>query len=212
MRKLASVQRIKALDPISGADAIERATVLGWQLVVKKGEFKVGELCVYCEVDCLMPDDPKFEFLRPRGMRIKTVRLRGQISQGICFSLSILPEGFDIREDTDCTIALGITKYEPPIPACLNGIAKGAFPSFIPKTDEPRVQILQDLLDQYKGEACFVSEKVDGSSATFYVNNGEFGACTRNFELVEDPENTIWKIARELDIENKLRATGINIA
>ena len=212
MRKLASVQRIKTLDPIAGADAIERATVLGWQLVVKKGEFKVGELCVYCEVDCVMPDAPGFEFLKSRGMRIKTVRLRGQISQGICFPLSVLPGGFDVQEDADCTSVLGIAKYEPPIPACLNGIAKGGFPSFIPKTDEPRVQILQDLLDRYKGEVCYVSEKVDGSSATFHVNNEEFGACTRNLELVEDPENTIWKIARELDIESKLRATGINIA
>ena len=176
MRKLASVQRIKALDPIAGADAIERATVLGWHLVVKKGEFKVGELCVYCEVDCLMPDDPSFEFLKARGMRIKTIKLRGQISQGICFPLSILPAGFDIQEDADCTAVLGITKYEPPIPACLNGIAKGAFPSFIPKTDEMRVQILQDLLDRYKGEGCYVSEKVDGSSATFYVHNQD-----RNF-------------------------------
>jgi len=212
MRKLASIQRIKALDPIAGADAIERATVLGWQLVVKKGEFKVDELCVYCEVDCLMPDDPKFEFLKPRGMRIKTVRLRGQISQGICFPLSILPGGFDIQEDADCASVLGITKYEPPIPACLSGIAKGAFPSFIPKTDEPRVQILQDLLNRYQGEVCFVSEKVDGSSATFYIHNKEFGVCTRNLELVEDPENTIWKIARELDIEKKLRTMGMNIA
>jgi len=167
-----------------------------------------------------MPDDPRFEFLKPRGMRIKTVRLRGQISQGICFPLSILSDGFDIQEDADCTIALGITKYESPIPACLNGIAKGSIPSFIPKTDETRVQILQDLLDRYKGEACYVSEKMDGSSVTFYVNgstsspliNKEFGVCTRNFELVEGPENTIWRIARELDIESKLRATGINIA
>jgi len=212
MRKLASIQRIKALDPIAGADAIERATVLGWQLVVKKGEFKVGELCVYCEVDCLMPDEPNFEFLKPRGMRIKTVRLRGQISQGICFPLSILPVGFDVQEDVDCTTVLGITKYEPPIPACLNGVAKGAFPSFIPKTDETRVQVLQNLLDQYKGEACYVTEKLDGSSVTFYVNNREFGVCTRNLELVEDPENTIWKIARELDISDKLRAIGMNIA
>ena len=212
MRKLASIQKIKALDPIAGADAIERATVLGWQLVAKKGEFRAGELIVYCEVDCMMPDDPNFIFLKPRGMRIKTIRLRGQISQGICFSLSILPEGFDIREDADCTAALGITKYEPPIPACLNGIAKGGVPSFIPKTDEPRVQVLQDVLDRHKGEMCYVAEKLDGSSVTFYVNNKEFGACTRNLELVEDPENTIWKIARELDIENKLRAAGINAA
>ena len=212
MRKLASIQKIKALDPIVGADAIERATVLGWQLVVKKGEFKVGDLCVYCEVDCMMPDDPTFVFLKPRGMRIKTVRLRGQISQGICFPLSILPEGFDIQEDVDCTMALGITKYEAPIPACLNGIAKGNLPSFIPKTDETRVQVLQDVLDRYKGEMCYVAEKLDGSSVAFYVNNKEFGVCTRNLELVEHPENTIWKIARELDIENKLRAMGINVA
>jgi len=212
MRKLASIQKIKALDPIEGADAIERATILGWQLVVKKGEFKVGELCVYCEVDCLMPDDPRFEFLKPRGMRIKTIRLRGQISQGICFPLSILPVSFNIQEDVDCTEVLGIQKYEPPIPACLSGIAKGPFPSFIPKTDEPRVQILQEMLDRYKGQDCYISEKIDGSSATFYVHNQQFGVCTRNFELMEDPENTIWKIARELDIEKKLRSTGINVA
>ena len=212
MRQLASLQRIKALDPIPGADAIERATVLGWQLVVKKGEFKVGELSVYCEVDCMMPDDPKFQFLKARGMRIKTVRLRGQISQGICFPLSILPDGFDIQEGADCTEALGITKYEPPIPACLNGIAKGGIPSFIPKTDETRVQVLQETLDRYQGERCYVTEKLDGSSVTFYVHDKNFGVCTRNLELVEDSENTIWRIARELDIENKLRATGINMA
>lgn len=212
MRQLASIQRIKALEAIAGADAIERATVLGWQLVVKKGEFKADELAVYCEVDCLMPDDPRFMFLKPRGMRIKTVKLRGQISQGICFPLSILPPGFDIKEGADCTLALGITKYEPPVPACLNGIAKGPFPSLIPKTDEPRVQILQETLDRYQGETCYVTEKLDGSSATFYVHDNNFGACTRNFELVEDSENTIWKIARELDIENKIRGAGINMA
>ena len=211
MRNLSSIQKIKALDPIAGADAIDRATVLGWQLVVKKGEFKVGELCVYCEVDCLMPDDQKFEFLKPRGMRIRTVKLRGQISQGICFPLSILPDGFNIQEGTDCTEVLGITKYEPPIPASLSGIAKGIFPSFIPKTDETRVQVLQELLDQYKGEECYVTEKLDGSSATIFLNN-TFGVCTRNFELLEDPENTIWKIARELDIEGKLRSANKNIA
>ncbi|PIW58050.1 MAG: RNA ligase (ATP), partial [Candidatus Omnitrophica bacterium CG12_big_fil_rev_8_21_14_0_65_50_5] len=142
----------------------------------------------------------------------KTVRLRGQISQGICFPLSILPDGFDIQEGADCTEALGITKYEPPIPACLNGIAKGGIPSFIPKTDETRVQVLQETLDRYQGERCYVTEKLDGSSVTFYVHDKNFGVCTRNLELVEDSENTIWRIARELDIENKLRATGINMA
>ena len=212
MRKLASIQKIKALDPIEGADVIEKATVLGWNLVVKKNEFKVGDLCVYCEIDCLMPSVPEFEFLKPRKMRIRTVRLRGQISQGICFPLSILPTNFEIAEDADCTEALGIIKYEPPIPACLSGIMKGKFPSFIPKTDETRVQVMQKVLDKYKNEKCYVTEKLDGSSATYYINNGEFGVCSRNMELLEDAENSFWKVARALDIENKLRSLNGNYA
>ncbi|MBA4410755.1 MAG: RNA ligase (ATP) [Odoribacter sp.] len=212
MRKLASIQTIKALEPIEGADAIEKATVLGWQLVVKKNDFKVGDKVVYCEIDSLMPDRPEFEFLKPRGMRIRTIRLRGQISQGICFPLSILPPDFEVAEDADCTEVLGISKYEPPIPACLSGIMKGKFPSFIPKTDETRVQVIQKLLDKYKGEKCYVTEKVDGSSGTYYINNGEFGVCSRNLELLEDDENSFWKVARELDIENKLRSLNGNFA
>lgn len=212
MRKLASIQKIKALDPIEGADAIEKATVLGWQLVVKKGEFQVGDLIVYCEIDSLMPEKPAFEFLKARGMRIRTVRLRGQISQGICFPLSVLPADFEVTEDADCTDVLGITKYEPPMPACLSGVAKGKFPSFIPKTDETRVQILQDVLDKFKGIKCYITEKLDGSSTTYYVKDNEFGVCSRNLELVEDAENSLWKIAREMDIEAKLRSLGKNIA
>jgi RNA ligase (TIGR02306 family) len=212
MRKLASIQKVKALDPIEGADAIERTTVLGWQLVVKKGEFKLGDLIVYCEIDSLMPDVPHFKFLKPRGMRIKTIRLRGQISQGICFPLSILPLDFKVEEDADCSEALGIIKYEPPVPANLLGIAKGKFPSFIPKTDETRVQVLQELLDKYKGEKCYITEKLDGSSATYFIKDGEFGVCSRNLELLEDAENSMWKFAREHDLENKLRALNKNIA
>lgn len=212
MRKLASIQRIKALEPIENADAIEKATVLGWQLVVKKGEYRVGDLVVYCEIDCIMPDKPEFEFLKPRGMRVRTIRLRGQVSQGICFPLSILPTNFKIEEDADCTDVLGIEKYEPPMPACLSGIAKGKFPSFVPKTDETRVQVLQHVLDKYKGEKCYVTEKVDGSSGTYFINSGEFGVCSRNLELLEDEENSFWKIARDLDLETKLRSLNGNFA
>jgi len=212
MRKLASIQSIKTLEAIEGADAIEKATVLGWQLVVKKGEFQVGDLCVYCEIDSLMPDRSEFEFLRPRGMRIKTIRLRGQVSQGICLPLSILPAGISLEENTDCTEVLGITKYETAIPACLRGVVKGKFPTFIPKTDETRVQVLQKLLSKYKGEKCYISEKLDGSSATFYLNNNEFGVCSRNLELLEDAANSFWKVARQMDIESKLRAQNGNFA
>lgn len=78
MRTLASIQRIDALEPIAGADQIEKAKILGWELVVKKNEFKVGDLCIYCEIDSVLPEKPEFEFLRPRKFRVKTIRLRGK--------------------------------------------------------------------------------------------------------------------------------------
>ncbi len=212
MRKLASIQKILSLQPIEGADAIEKATVLGWHLVVKKGEYQVGDLAVYVEIDSIMPNRPEFEFLRARNMRIRTIRLKGQISQGICFPLSFLSPDFKVEEDADCTEVFGVTKYEPPIPAFLEGIVKGRFPSYIPKTDETRVQVLQEVLDKYKGTTCYITEKIDGSSATYFVYNGEFGVCTRNQELLEDEENSFWKVARHLDIENKLRSIQGNYA
>jgi len=90
-RSLATIQRIVGLDAIPGADAIEVAQILGWHVVVKKGEFKVGDLCVYIQVGSVLPDRPEFDFLRKADFRIKTIKLRKQISQGIAFPLSILP-------------------------------------------------------------------------------------------------------------------------
>jgi RNA ligase (TIGR02306 family) len=173
------------------------------QLVVKKGEFSVGEACVYCEIDSVFPDLEPFAFLKPRGMCIRTVRLRGQISQGICFPLSILPEGCPTEEGTNVTDALGIVKYEPILPASLSGMAKGLFPSFIPKTDETRVQFLQELLNKYEGEPCYVAEKLDGSSVTYFLKDGEFGVCSPNLELLETVGNTFWMVARKMNMENK---------
>ncbi len=122
-RKLASVQVIRSLEKIEGADKIMKATVLGWELVVLKDEFLVGDKCVYCEVDSILPEKKEFEFLRSKKFRIKTIRLRGQISQGICFSLNVIPEmqkfyvpgiGYDLcDEGDDVTKLLGVRKYDP---------------------------------------------------------------------------------------------------
>lgn len=212
MRKLASIQKIKEIKAIEGADAIEKAYVLGWQLVIRKGEFSVGDLCVYCEIDSVMPDKPEFEFVRARSNRIKTVKLRGQISQGICFPLSILPEALEVQEDMDVTEVLGITKFEPPIPANLAAEIKGLFPSFIPKTDETRVQVLESLLEEYEGTSCYITEKLDGSSATFYLKDGEFGVCSRNLDLLYNESNSMWKFAIENQLEEKLKKLNRNIA
>lgn len=89
-RKLAHIEVITALNPIQGADKIEVADVLGWKCVVKKGEFKVGEKIVYIEVDSVMPAIPEFEFLKERNYRIKTIKLKGQVSMGLVLPLSIL--------------------------------------------------------------------------------------------------------------------------
>ena len=154
MRKLASIQTVNAVEPIVNADAIEKIRVLGWWVVVKKGEHQPGDKLVYCEIDSLLPERPEFEFLRsssfksaqtdasgnevlPPGFRIKTIRLRGQVSQGICFPLSILPPGAPIEEGADVTEMLGVLKWEPPLAIGLGG--KGAVP-WLPAEDrrDPR--------------------------------------------------------------------------
>jgi RNA ligase (TIGR02306 family) len=210
-RKLATIQRILNIEPIVNADAIEKATILGWQCVVKKGELKIGDQCIYCEIDSIMPDKVEFEFLRPRKMRVRTIRLRGVISQGLALPLSYLPSG--VYEDgQEVTEEMGITFYQPPIPENLKGLVKGPFPAFMPKTDETRVQVLQGVLDRHKGSICYVTEKVDGTSATYYLRDGVFGVCSRNMELLESEGNLYWKMARTLDIEKKLSRYGKNIA
>lgn len=227
MRKLASIQKILDLHPIPNADAIEVATILGWHVVVKKNEFKVGDLVVYIEVDSLLPIREEWAFLQSGGIknmiqegkeytgyRLKTVKLRGQISQGICFPLTILPDNLihedeDITDDAltgrDVTEALGIIKYEIPIPAQLAGKMRGNFPGFIPKTDEPRIQNFPKLLDSYQGIPFYVTEKIDGSSVTFTIKNEEFHVCSRNIDLLDDGVNSIWKLAKEMKIEETLQ-------
>lgn len=113
MRKLASIREISAIHPIPGADRIEVAQVDGWECVVQKGEFQVGQHIVYVEVDSIVPEVPEFEFLRPRKFRVRTIKLRGQVSQGLVLPLSILPDGAPCDLGDDVTEVLHITKYDP---------------------------------------------------------------------------------------------------
>ena len=110
MRKLASVQKILELNPIEGKDRIVLATVLGWHVIVQKEEYKVEDLCIYCEPDSLMPEKPEFEFLRSKKYKIKVMKMAGVLSEGICFPLSILPEKEQklAHEGMDVTDILGV--------------------------------------------------------------------------------------------------------
>lgn len=225
-RKLATLRRIKKLIPIEGADAIELALVDGWQVVVAKNVgYRQGDLVIYCEIDSFLPIREEFEFLRRtsykkmadrEGFLLKTIRLRGQISQGLILPITVLGDNTSgLYEGMDVTEKLGIVKYEAPIPASLQGKVKGSFPSFIPKTDEERVQNLEKEFNELKFSSkhqLYVTEKLDGSSYTAYFNRGQFGVCSRNLELLETEDNTYWKVTRDLKIEEKLRSLGRNIS
>lgn len=176
MRHLATIREIASLRPIAGADRIEVAQVDGWECVVQKGEFHTGEHIVYIEVDSIVPERPEFEFLRDRKFRVRTIKLRGQVSQGLVLPLSILPNGTPAILGADVTDALGIKKYDPeaqqeaqlltkqpqkPQSAIARFLMrfkwyrklfmkpkrKGGFPDWIVKTDETRIQNLTTLFE-----------------------------------------------------------------
>lgn len=113
-RKLASIKQVKDLKPIENRDRIELAIIDGWQVIVKKDEFKIGDKVIYIEVDSILPEKEEFEFLRKKKFRIKTMKMAGTLSQGICFPLSVLsndPGKYTLEQEV--TEELGITKYDP---------------------------------------------------------------------------------------------------
>ena len=199
MRKLASVRKIDEIRAIEGADAIECAVIGGWTVVVKKGEVKPGDLAVYFEIDSFLPIRPEFEFLRKgcyknvnglgEGFRLRTIKLRGQISQGLILPLNILIEPENRFEGEDLTEELGVIKYEPPIPDQLSGMARSNFPSFVRKTDQERCQNLENEIFVDNADSEYeVTLKLDGSSITIYHNTGTVGVCSRNLDLQLDQE------------------------
>lgn len=203
MRKLASIQVIRNIEPIKNAEKIELAHVLGWQVVIKKNEFQIGDKCIYFEIDAVLPKTEWSEFMAPRNYRVKTIKLRKTLSQGLIMPLDILtlpPEIY--KEGYDVTEALNVKKHE--VEFFQRGLTIGSFPSFIPKTDETRIQAYPELLDQIKGIRCYSTVKLDGTSATFARFNGEFIACSRNCRLSLDNDSPYSKIAHLYNLENQL--------
>ena len=229
MRKLVTLRKVLKLLPIEGADVIELAKVDGWQCVVKKGEFEEEDWGIYFEIDSMIPHkdwcDHLFKNQKDidRGfLRIKSIRLRGQLSQGLMLPLPLLL-------DTDLTEAIGVYKYEPPVPEDMS--AKSRFPSFISKTDEERIQNIVSLLPEYSKKLVYKTEKLEGSSITMHCvrnetdNGWEYGVSSRNlelklfdewkdldspvddFKLVQIPvENKFVSTARNMGIEEKMKA------
>lgn len=256
-RQLATVQKIRKLSSIVGADRIECAEILGWECVVTKEDFKEGDLCIYFEIDSQLPINPIFDFMANRHYRVKTAKFKKQISQGLAMPLTVLDHFIKnsaynktpvFKEGMDVTEIIGVTKHDPrpedsnpttnkkngPI---LNYLLKyspfravykvvvpkktsGNFPSFINKTDETRIQSCPSLLRKNINVPFYFTEKLDGSSSTYFYNkklvgkrfgiftkdkgNG-FGVCSRNLRLVHPDNSYWWQCAKNYNFEKLLK-------
>lgn len=225
---MATIRKIDEIRPIEGADAIEAAVVGGWTVVVKKNEFTAGQLAVYLEIDSWVPNTLA-PFLskgsEPRmyngvlGERLRTVKLRGQLSQGLLLPFTAamaikIGAGpgarFSDYEGLDVSEHLGVQKWEAPIPAQLAGDVEGPFPSFVPKTDQERIQNLTEEFKAWQATDMRweITEKLDGSSMTVYFKDGKFGVCSRNWALKETEGNSLWAQARRYNLEDVLTREG----
>ena len=222
MRKLASIQKISELLPIEYADNIEIAIVNGWQTVVKKGEFKPLDLCVYFEVDSLLPVKDVFSFMKNiskneyvgEGYRVKTAKVRGVVLQGLALPLENFPEINinNVSLGDNLTELLGVKKWFVPEIQSGNGTFIGDKPFGIPTTDEPRLQSNMELLQKINNKPFYITTKYDGTSCTIYYKDGKIGVCGRNKEIKDDGKSSMWNFVHNSNLEKLLRELDVNIA
>ena len=217
MRKLASIQRIWKIEPIEGADRIELAHILGWQCVVNKGQFREMDLAVYFEVDSFLPIAPEFEFLRAssyrktdimgEGFRLRTMKFRGQISQGLLLPVSAFPAiPADAELGTDVTEILGVKKWEIEERITTGGTMIGTLPYDIPHTDETRVQAEPDLIQAFAGLEYYISTKMDGSSHSVGIDENGFHVTGHNYEYKDDGNSPFYELVKSMDLQAKMEA------
>lgn len=205
---LVFVGKIFNMEPITGADFIVSATVEcgeggKWRGIVRKTDFSQGDLCVVFLPDALIPECEEMSFMKASNWRVKMRRFKGAPSEVVIMPIperhkSYLSIGQDVTERN------GVTKYHKPIPSNLQGLAKGYFPDFIPKTDELNYQRCPELVDNLVGKPWYMTEKADGSSTTAYKYKGRFGVCSRNLELERNLDNGYWKVAQKYNVEQNL--------
>ena len=213
MRKLASIQRIWKIEPIEGADKIELAHVLGWQCVVKKGEFKKGDFGIYFEVDSFLPIKPEFEFLRNssykkselmgEGFKLRTQKIRGEISQGLLLPIDILP--FEVELGDDVTEILGVRKWEIEERATTGGTVIGTLPQDIPHTDEVRIQSEPRLIESFRNLEYYISTKMDGSSHSISIDSNGFHVTGHNYEYKDDGKCSFYNLVKERVYESLMQ-------
>jgi len=227
MRNLVTIQKVKAISAIADSDFLEIAHIMGWQCVVKKGEFKEGDFGIYFEVDSFLPVEDRYEFLRNssyrenedngKGFRIRTAKMRGQLSQGLLLPIARFPELFpdgnlgSFGEGDDVTEKLGIKKWYMPETATPGGTIIGERPHGIPASDETRIQSALELLDELKGKPYYITTKMDGTSGIVYYIDGKIGCCSRNMEIKDEEGALYWLPVYKYGLKEKLARYGKSI-
>lgn len=228
----ATIQQILEVNPVENADSLDVVSVLGWKVVTKKDEFKVGDLCIYVEVDSKVPEDnEEFKFLERYHYRVKTIKLRGQISQGLVLPINLYTGSLSSDQiiGTDVSDVLKITHYEKPLSVQMMGMARGNFPTKLcPKTDEKMIQSHPRVLEELEGSEYFMTIKCNGTSGTFLSSDNMTGIntpelldlgfnyqiCSRNISFkwwVMNDENIYVRMSNKYNLKEKLNEIG-NIA
>ena len=199
-----SIQTIATISPAANADKLEIVTMknMGWECVVQKGLFQPGDRCVYFSIDACIPTAPTPEWIKPyvpknhseKTLRVRMVRLRGNLSQGLVLPVTILPSDYDAS--TDLGTLLGVTHYEKPVPAELEGQVIGPLPGNIPRTQEINVMNQPGILPAMTGKVVYVSQKCDGTSFTAMNDNGVLRVFNRRWEFSDGP-NIYWDMVRK---------------
>lgn len=216
-RKLASIQQIIKTEPIEGADKIELAYVLGWQCVVNKGQFKPMDLAVYFEIDSFLPVKPEFEFLKSssykntpimgEGFRLRTMKFRGQLSQGLLLPVCQFPEISDnLTIGADVSEILGVRKWEIEERVTTGGTIAGTLPYSVPHTDETRVQAEPGLIKEFAELEYYISTKMDGSSHSISVDENGFHVTGHNFEYKDDGVSSFYNLVNKRDYPDRIVA------
>ena len=221
MRSLVTIQKVLKISAIPDSDFLELAHVMGWQCVAKRGEFRAGDIGVYFEVDSFLPLDERYEFLRAssyrnnvdngEGFRIRTLKMRGELSQGLLLPVREFPELKNLDVGTDVTEQLNVKKWYIPETANAGGTIIGERPTGIPASDEIRIQSALDLLDELRGRPYYITTKMDGTSGIVYYIDGKIGCCSRNKEIADEPDALYWLPVYKYNLKEKFAALGRNL-
>lgn len=197
MNSLVYIGRIISVDSIPLAERIESVTTVcgeggKWMGTVRRGQFKVGDLCQVYLPDSLLPHTEEFAFMERNHWRIRMRRFMGVPSEVL-----IMPQTITGVVGQDVTLEAEVTKYEKTLPANISGEVAGNFPNFIPKTDEPNFQSVPEMVSILQGKQFYATTKYDGSSGTAFRWEGRLGVCSRNWELKETEGNGFWRVTRK---------------